>query len=92
MGDFQPKRFQRGGGKREVTSLSVETSTPTTAEVDATDSARAYAGQHGIDLNSISGTGSGGRITKDDVVAAHAPVEVEPAHDETVEPSILDTL
>ena len=35
--------------------------------VDATDSAQALAGEHGIDLSEIEGTGSGDRITKADV-------------------------
>ena len=36
---------------------------------DATDGAAALADEHGIDLSKVEGTGSGGRITKDDVQA-----------------------
>lgn len=40
------------------------------ALVDATDSARELAAEHGIDLRALSGTGAGGRITKGDVQSA----------------------
>jgi len=39
-------------------------------EYDATDSARSYALEHGINLESIVGTGLGGRITLADVKLA----------------------
>jgi len=39
------------------------------SEVDATDSARALAEEQGVDLDTIQGTGSGGRIIKRDVEA-----------------------
>jgi pyruvate dehydrogenase E2 component (dihydrolipoamide acetyltransferase) len=39
------------------------------AEIDATDSAKALAAQHDIDLVNVTGTGAGGRITKSDVEA-----------------------
>lgn len=40
--------------------------------IDATDAARALAGEHGLDLATVQGTGSGGRITKGDVEKALA--------------------
>ncbi|MFP4704533.1 MAG: 2-oxo acid dehydrogenase subunit E2 [Spirochaetaceae bacterium] len=42
----------------------------TTGAVDATPVARRVAEQHGISLGSIAGSGPGGRITKEDVLAA----------------------
>ena len=40
------------------------------AEPDATDGAIAEAGESGIDLSTVTGTGAGGRITKADVARA----------------------
>jgi pyruvate dehydrogenase E2 component (dihydrolipoamide acetyltransferase) len=42
----------------------------TPLEVDATDSARELAEEHGIDLNGIDGSGEDGRVLKSDVEAA----------------------
>ena len=39
------------------------------AEVDATDSAKELAEEHGVNLAAVEGTGEGGRITKGDVEA-----------------------
>lgn len=39
------------------------------SNIDATDSARELAEEHGIDLSSVSGSGEGGRIVKADVEA-----------------------
>jgi pyruvate/2-oxoglutarate dehydrogenase complex dihydrolipoamide acyltransferase (E2) component len=47
------------------------------AAPEATDAAKALAAQHGIDLATVTGTGSDGRITKDDVQALVTP-EPEP--------------
>lgn len=41
-------------------------------EIDATDAAKALAAEHGIDLKDVKGTGTDGRVTKDDVEATHA--------------------
>lgn len=38
-------------------------------EIDATDAAKTFAAQHNIDLATVVGTGTYGRITKDDVAA-----------------------
>lgn len=43
-----------------------QTSSPA-AGIDATDSARALADEHGLDLATITGTGTNGRILKSDV-------------------------
>lgn len=40
------------------------------AEIDATDSAKALAREHGIDLAAVAGTGANGRILKSDVEKA----------------------
>ena len=48
------------------------------AEAGATDAAVGLAEESGVDLTGIEGTGSGGRITKDDVEAAiEAEAETE---------------
>jgi 2-oxoglutarate dehydrogenase E2 component (dihydrolipoamide succinyltransferase) len=39
----------------------------TTADVKATATARKVAGEHGVDLAALKGTGDGGRVTKEDV-------------------------
>lgn len=36
-------------------------------DVDATDSASELAAAHGVDLSAVTGSGSGGRVTKADV-------------------------
>jgi pyruvate/2-oxoglutarate dehydrogenase complex dihydrolipoamide acyltransferase (E2) component len=52
----------------EVMSSSESTNTPApTEEINATIAAIELAEQEGIDLSNITGTGSGGRITKADV-------------------------
>ncbi len=56
-------------------------------DVRATATARRVADQHGVDLGAITGTGEGGRVTKDDVQrhvaatkqAASAPAASQPA-------------
>ncbi|PRZ41335.1 2-oxoglutarate dehydrogenase E2 component [Antricoccus suffuscus] len=40
---------------------------------------RKLATEHGVDLSTLTGTGVGGRIRKQDVLAAAAPKEAEPA-------------
>ena len=46
--------------------------------VRASPVARRLADEMGIDLSQVVGTGPGGRITKDDVLAIHAPQEAAP--------------
>lgn len=41
-------------------------------DAEATDSARQFADEHGIDLAEVQGSGAGGRITQADVVKYHA--------------------
>jgi 2-oxoisovalerate dehydrogenase E2 component (dihydrolipoyl transacylase) len=45
----------------------------------ATPPVRKYAKDHGVDLTMLSGTGKGGRITRDDVEAALEPAAAAPA-------------
>lgn len=59
---------QPSGGS-DSADVGSDNAAATTAEVDATDSATALAAEHGIDLASVVGTGSGGRIIKRDVEA-----------------------
>jgi len=77
-----------GSGKRSVQAVrttgniqaqaaAAPEPTPDNTETDATDAAKALAAQHGIDLATVTGTGSDGRITKDDVQALVTP-EPEP--------------
>jgi pyruvate dehydrogenase E2 component (dihydrolipoamide acetyltransferase) len=43
---------------------------PETAESgEATDAAKALAAEHGVDITTVQGSGSGGRVTQDDVKA-----------------------
>lgn len=70
MGEHGPARW--GGGKRSVRATSsspapVEEPAPT--EPNATDAAKALAATYDIDLSTLTGTGAGGQIVKDDVEA-----------------------
>jgi large subunit ribosomal protein L21 len=53
----------------EAEAVVVE-STEAPVEIDATDTARSLAEEHGIDLATIAGTGKEGRILKSDVTKA----------------------
>lgn len=82
MGDEHRPNTWSGSGKRSVqavrTTANVQAAPEApSADTDATDAAKALAAQHDIDLANVAGTGSEGRVTKDDV-AAHVPVEPEP--------------
>jgi pyruvate dehydrogenase E2 component (dihydrolipoamide acetyltransferase) len=48
---------------------------------------RKLAAEHGVDLATVTGTGVGGRIRKEDVLAATAPAESAPAAEEKAAPS-----
>ncbi len=76
MSGFQPARWPPGGGKKSVQARTTTSSTsvpdpaiPPDDGPDATDAAKALAAEHGINLASVEGTGTGEppRITKDDV-------------------------
>ena len=68
---------------------------PAAASSDDEDVADAYvtplvrklAGEHGVDLTSVSGTGVGGRIRKSDVLAAAAAAAAPPAAPATTAPA-----
>ena len=77
-----------GPGGR-ITSDDVQSLTPTkeskpdkTGRLKASPNAKRVAHEKGIDLSTISGTGPGGRITSEDVLAA-PPVEMTPQIDPT---------
>jgi 2-oxoglutarate dehydrogenase E2 component (dihydrolipoamide succinyltransferase) len=50
-----------------ATPQDTSTSTPQVGDVKATATARKVADEHDVDLAHVSGTGEGGRVTKDDV-------------------------
>ena len=77
-----------GPGGR-ITSDDVQSLTPTkeskpdkTGRLKASPNAKRVAHEKGIDLSTVSGTGPGGRITSEDVLAA-PPVEMTPQIDQT---------
>ena len=57
------------------------------AEAYVTPLVRKLAGEHGVDLTSVSGTGVGGRIRKSDVLAAAAAAAAPPAAPATTAPA-----
>ena len=57
--------FARPPGEKRVPA-----DVPDSAEIDATDAARKTAGEFGIDLRTVEGSGRDGRILKDDVLRA----------------------
>lgn len=70
------KRSVRADPKPEHDSVNeeiaeVEIAPPATSPpeepVDATDAAKALAAENNIDLSTVAGSGSGGRITQEDV-------------------------
>lgn len=63
------------GGRSRSSSSSSESSGENGGDAEATDSARDFAAEHGIDLADVQGSGSGGRITQADVVAYQADRE-----------------
>lgn len=65
------------GSASEETAALEETESP--AGGAAGPAARKLIAEHGLDANAISGTGKGGRITKEDVQAALAARDSKPA-------------
>jgi pyruvate dehydrogenase E2 component (dihydrolipoamide acetyltransferase) len=53
---------------------------------------RKLAAEHGIDLSSVQGTGVGGRIRKQDVLAAVGTPELEPEPEPEPQPRVLQPL
>jgi pyruvate dehydrogenase E2 component (dihydrolipoamide acetyltransferase) len=90
----QAETLVKAEAKEEKPELTAKSEAPSTApparEVKASPLARNIAREHGVDLSLVTGTGPGGRITKDDVLkfveeggAAAAPAAPEtPAVDE----------
>lgn len=73
MGEHAPKLH--GGGSRPARRRAPQPK-PAPAGPDATDAAREFAAEHQIDLETVTGTGADGRITKDDVQSlVDQPVE-----------------
>ncbi len=71
-------------------NVEPELATAPSREVRASPVARRLAEERGFDLSSIEGTGPGGRITKDDVLAYEPPAEEaqeEPVAEVEEEPS-----
>jgi 2-oxoglutarate dehydrogenase E2 component (dihydrolipoamide succinyltransferase) len=66
--------------KDEATSAAPAKSTPTTAEPVLSPAARQVAADENVSVGRIAGTGRGGRIIKEDVLAALS--EAEPSSDE----------
>lgn len=94
---FRPKRDD-GSGKREIRTAALERrlARERTANVDATDSAKALAGQHDVDLAAVA-NGEAGEITESVVRQAMPPttehVEEDPvpmaAEEPTPEPELV---
>jgi pyruvate/2-oxoglutarate dehydrogenase complex dihydrolipoamide acyltransferase (E2) component len=86
VADFQPARWpSSSGGKKSVHAQQVTSSTqipdpaiPPDDGPDATDAAKALAAEHSIRLETVTGTGHDGRITKDDVQAIVDKANGEP--------------
>ncbi len=94
-----PRAFQGparwDGGKKSVLARGTHEAqvAPVIAEPtvgpNATDAAKAFAAEHSVDLAEITGTGSEGRITKDDVVAwREEQAKNEPAPEVDAEPEL----
>ena len=54
----------------DAVSDGAESQSTPSADVDATDAAKAHAEENGIDLSTLTGSGKDGRVTKEDVEAA----------------------
>jgi pyruvate dehydrogenase E2 component (dihydrolipoamide acetyltransferase) len=59
---------------------------PRGSKVLASPKARRLAGELGVDLDAVTGTGTGGLISADDVLAAAGPARTAGSSDEGVEP------
>lgn len=72
MSKLETVFIKHGGGRQRINAADfddVEHELWVEHSPDATDAAAALADQEGIDLAGVTGTGSGGRITKGDVEA-----------------------
>ena len=65
-------------GGRDLPSHVDPAADPSRSDPPATPVARKLASERGIDLAAVSGTGPGGRITKDDVHAHASAIAVTP--------------
>ena len=79
------------GAKKEAAPVTAPPATgePAAAKARATPRVRKFARDHGVDLERVSGSGPGGRITEEDVqayLAAWKPPRVAPAAPEAVGP------
>lgn len=63
--------------------------TPVRTRVKAAPSVRRFADERGVDLASMAGTGPGGRVTKEDVLAAAGGGATSPPAESAPEPTLL---
>lgn len=76
--------YNRVGGSNGASTMSRRTATDEEERQRISPLARRLAREHDIDLNNIAGTGAGGRVRKEDILAyvtqrSAAPVAVAPA-------------
>jgi pyruvate dehydrogenase E2 component (dihydrolipoamide acetyltransferase) len=72
-------RQATSGGASPATSSAPNTGSPHGERIKASPLARRIAGENGVDLLTLTGSGPGGRIVKADVEAASAMANVEAA-------------
>src|SRR5688572_30315274 len=58
-----------GEPAREATAPTATATPPASADTPSTPVARRVAAAHGIDLDQVSGSGTGGKVVKDDVLS-----------------------
>jgi pyruvate dehydrogenase E2 component (dihydrolipoamide acetyltransferase) len=91
------ERVSHAQGGKPAPSSTVQASTGGNGNAGATPLARRMATVHGVDLNTLEGTGPRGRITRADVAASAGiedPVDtgrVPPGRDPEIRPAFRDT-
>ena len=85
--------LEEGEELPETAAPAPSTPEPATVTVDANEEilatpvARKMAADHGLDLTQVTPTGTGGKITKDDIQSALAPTESAPTGDVIATPA-----